>query len=203
MKKLFGISFVVITCSFYLLSCSDQNSSETKETNNEGWTEEDRLNFKIVGDSIANQAQGILLNNVQEAIKEGGLEYAVSFCNENAIEITENVSIHHKIKRLSDRNRNPNNTLETDMDKEAWKQIKEAYNKNEKHNLNYLAIEGDEVYYYKGINLAMPTCMKCHGKENEDIDAMVLSKIKEKYPKDLATGYEQGDFRGIWKVKLN
>lgn len=197
MRKI-TIGFILVLNFLFLYSCD----SEQENTTNKEMTSEDIDNFKQEGDSIASYAQSVLMQNVQNAIQEGGLEYAVSFCNENAIEITNNISDKHTIQRLTDKNRNPKNVLDTEMDKKAWKEIKAAFEAEDFQNMEYLEESEEGVYYYKGITLAMPTCVKCHGKENEDIDAAVLAKIQEKYPEDLATGYEEGAFRGIWKLKL-
>ena len=49
---------------------------------------------------------------------------------------------------------------------------------------------------------AIPTgdvCLMCHG---EHIAPDVHEKIKSLYPKDLATGYERGELRGAFTIKL-
>jgi hypothetical protein len=57
-----------------------------------------------------------------------------------------------------------------------------------------------DVIFYKPIMISMPTCLKCHGKPNIDIDEATLKAIAEKYPNDLATGYNLSDLRGAWKI---
>jgi len=46
----------------------------------------------------------------------------------------------------------------------------------------------------------MPACMKCHGQAGKEIDAKTMEIISQKYPDDLATGYKEGDLRGLWKI---
>jgi len=36
--------------------------------------------------------------------------------------------------------------------------------------------------------------------EHSEIAEETLKKIKERYPEDLAAGFELNDFRGAWKV---
>lgn len=38
-------------------------------------------------------------------------------------------------------------------------------------------------------------CLTCHGT---DISPAVTAKLKELYPKDIATGYKEGDIRGAF-----
>lgn len=150
-----------------------------------------------MGDSISTVMQGVLLQNVAGAIQKGGTDYAIEFCNTKAMPLTDSVStkINVQIQRLSDKNRNPNNTIQTKMDHTAWETIK----KNQK-----AIVEQDEngdVFYYKPILLGMPTCLKCHGNTN-DISESTQQIIAQKYPNDLAINYKLGDLRGMWKIKL-
>jgi hypothetical protein len=50
---------------------------------------------------------------------------------------------------------------------------------------------------------AIPTgavCLTCHGTE---VKPEVLTKIKELYPNDKATGYQEGDIRGAFVAVKN
>jgi hypothetical protein len=101
-----------------------------------------------------------------------------------------------QIQRLSDKNRNPDNAIQTQMDSLAWAQIKaEKTGFIRQH-------KSGAIYYYKPIAIAMPTCIKCHGN-NADIPESTQKIITEKYPNDKATGYAMGDIRGMWKIKIN
>ena len=44
-------------------------------------------------------------------------------------------------------------------------------------------------------------CLQCHGKP-ELMALEVKEALAEKYPGDLATGYEAGDFRGVVRVSV-
>ena len=54
------------------------------------------------------------------------------------------------------------------------------------------------VGYVEPIHL-LPMCLVCHG---ESIDASLADRIREKYPDDRATGFREGEFRGLFWVKL-
>jgi len=45
-----------------------------------------------------------------------------------------------------------------------------------------------------------PMCLTCHGTT---IEASVAATLKAKYPKDAATGFNEGDFRGVFWVELS
>lgn len=48
---------------------------------------------------------------------------------------------------------------------------------------------------YKPLPMAQP-CMACHG-DLKIMNKQTREKIKEYYPKDLATGFKPGEFRGV------
>lgn len=193
MKKyllILGVATLIIS------SCSSNNSEQVEPIMNaETSLSDEELLQK--GDEITNEMQAVLMQNVQAAMKKGGPEYAVDFCNVNAIPLTDSISMVKKsrIQRLTDKNRNPNNTIQTTTDEDAWKHFQTS-------SKPYLASEEGKHYYYKPIQLGMPTCLKCHGTK-DDISEGTAKIIAEKYPNDKATGYHQGDLRGMWKVLID
>jgi hypothetical protein len=55
-------------------------------------------------------------------------------------------------------------------------------------------IESDGEYrVYKPL-LIHKACLKCHGENVSDEIKSVVSKV---YPKDMAMGFKEGDFRGV------
>lgn len=181
-----------ITTLFSIVVLSACNSNK-----HEALSEEDKTALMLLGDSISMETQNVLLQNVATAIQQGGTDYAVEFCNLNAIPLTDSVAHKYQtyIQRLSDKNRNPANVISSKADSLAWQKIK-----TDKTDF-VTQDEKGEVYYYKPILLAMPTCVKCHGGK-EDISASTQKLIAEKYPNDKAVGYKMGDLRGMWKIKL-
>lgn len=153
------------------------------------------------GDSIATIAQNILLVHVAKAIQHHGTAGAVDFCNERAIPLTDSVSqtTASHIQRLSNRNRNPLNAIRTPQDSMAWKQLNDSQHPKKELIIN----QNGTSFYYKPIKLGMPVCLECHGSKEKDISPETLHAILEKYPLDKATGYKQGELRGMWKIKLN
>lgn len=158
-------------------------------------SENEKNSYMKLGNRISMEMQNELLSNVAKAIREGGVGYAVEFCHQHALPITDSMANLNKvyIQRLSDKNRNPDNVIQTNADIEAWERVK-------KEKVDFIMEEEKgKVVYYRPILLAMKTCMQCHGKV-EEIKEEALQVIHEKYPEDKATGYELGDLRGMWKL---
>jgi len=189
MRKLFFvIPFLLL---FVLFSCNQSN--QPGDADSSGF---DTTAFMRLGDSITVAVQQVLLSNVMLATKAGGPGHAVAFCNERAIALTDSLALKYncRIQRISDKYRNPANKP---GEKEAALLLKLG-------SLNTavpLIFNEDSVLaYYKPIRVAMPACLSCHGAAGRDILPATLDVIRQKYPGDLATGYKEGDFRGLWKI---
>ncbi len=182
------VTFVGMMMLIIVAACSDGKRELTIAEKKE---------YAVLGDSISAAAQDELLRNVASAIQRGGVDHAVTFCNAKAMELSDSLSISYqaKIERLSDRNRNPANAIQTSADSAAWKALKSG-------ERNFVA-RGDDrsVFYYKPILLGMPTCLKCHGGK-PDIDESTGRLISQMYPEDRATGYRMGELRGMWKIEF-
>ena len=155
----------------------------------------------IWGDSISILAQKNLISNLQKAIEEGGMVHAIEFCNENAEEIT-NSTDGVLIRRVSTKNRNPNNFPDS---QEA--PILDAYAYNSENSLesepNIQKVENGEVFLYtKAIIFPGGLCMNCHGEPGSQISDPVLEALNKLYPEDKAINYKSGDLRGMWSLRI-
>lgn len=158
----------------------------------------------IWGDSITTTAQNNLVSNLKKAIEEGGFAHAISFCKENANSITSSGIPSEDIilKRVSTRNRNPNNFPDSDETL-----ILDAYAYNVENGLesspNIQKIENGEVLLYtKAIIFPGGICLNCHGDPNSEIQEEAKKVIEEQYPQDQATKYKAGELRGMWSLKI-
>lgn len=185
MRRIFPSSVFIL---LLLVGCKEKTPTTISET--------EIASLSKLGDSIATEVQNTLLKNVSNAIEKGGTDYAVEYCNLKALPLTDSISQKHqvKIQRLSNKNRNPNNAIETAIDQTAWKHIQSQ------KSSTILQDHQGKVYYYKPIVAAMPTCIKCHGT-TEDISENTQKIIAQQYPNDKATGYKTGDLRGMWKIE--
>lgn len=46
-----------------------------------------------------------------------------------------------------------------------------------------------------------PLCLNCHGDKNM-LSEEVSAQLANLYPEDKATGYREGDFRGVIRVSV-
>lgn len=152
------------------------------------------------GMEIAQATQQQLGKNLMKALEEGGPIHALDFCNVQAMPLTAEMEEEHNatIKRVSDKNRNPDN---------AANKEEQYYITHFKHGLQngrepapvVVPKAGKNKFYYPIVTNKM--CLQCHGKP-EEMKPEVLQKIKELYPDDKALGYSENEVRGIWSIEL-
>ena len=181
--------FVQIAVLVFFFSCNQNTSKIDAET---------YLEFQNKGTSISNLSQSTLLANVAKAMQKGGSEYAVEFCNLKVSSIVDSLNIANNcvISRVSAKNRNPENGLKGNQEKELWT----LFQNNQLGDT--LVQTKQKLVYYKAIKIGMPACLKCHGNPDSEINKATFEKIQKLYPHDLATGYKLKDFRGLWKIEF-
>ena len=122
----------------------------------------------------------------------------MEFCNLQAASIIDSLNQEYNctISRISEKNRNPGAGLSSANEEELWHIFQEGALADTiiKRNKN--------LVFYKPIKIGMPACLKCHGNPESDINEATRQKLQELYPKDLATGYQLNDFRGLWKIEF-
>lgn len=190
------INFLLaLTVGSLIISC--QSNSNSKQESTPVYSKEE---IQTNGAEIAAHAQSVLLLNVQHAIKEGGPQNAVSFCNMEVSSLMDSLKRHHNcaISRATPKNRNPSNHLQSLADSNAWQQFLRADSLSP--TLSAVLEERGSPVYYQPILIGMPTCLKCHGTPGEDIDALTLAAIDSLYPNDKARNYQMGELRGMWKI---
>ena len=193
MRKVAKLIYV-ITVLLFIFSCVSKKDSTEKSF--------DLKKYQKAGDEVSSIAQATLIQNLSAAIEKGGAEYAVQFCNLNASGLLDSVSSANNcvISRLTDQNRNTGNFISSPEDKAVWQDYKNRNSENaQADSVLQLA---DNIIYYRPIRIGMPTCLKCHGSPDVDIDGKTLTLIDSLYPKDLAKNYKSGDLRGLWKIEF-
>lgn len=154
------------------------------------------------GQKIAKATFQTLSSNLQKAMQEGGVEYALEFCNVEAMPLTDSLSAHHdvSIRRASHKPRNPYNTADS-LEAEVIKQyIKKLESGDKLQPVTYA--DENRITFHAPITITNSLCLNCHGKVNEDISKENLATIQELYPKDQATGFSMGDLRGVWTIRF-
>ena len=178
----------ILLLSVALFSCSDTLSKK-----------EIKL-FSEKGDLIAKQTSEELSGKLMSKMKEGGLPLALEYCNTAALPLTQQMSDQHGvlIKRASLKTRNPLNKpsdAEIIILKEFQANIDQGISLEPKVELDHNGIPN----YYAPI-LVEKKCLSCHGTLDKELSRPADSIIKSYYPNDMATGFTEGDLRGIWSI---
>ncbi len=180
-----------------LFSCDNSGIENSKEI--EIQTEVDS-NVKLEeGEEIAKATFKVLSSNLKKSMEKGGLENALSFCNVNAMPLTDSLSQYYNvtIKRISDKARNPKN-LPTENEQNIIDNFKvNAKNKNPIIEMNN---NGNSTFYAPIITKAL--CLNCHGTVGESLLPENHEKIKLLYPNDKAINYNEGEQRGVWSIEF-
>lgn len=99
-----------------------------------------------------------------------------------------------RIGRSSHRLRNPGNAPS------PWQEaaITHYLNNPDDRAPQVYHLDNEHVGYAEPI-IAMPMCLACHGSE---LSPEVQAALAEKYPQDQATGFADGELRGIFWVEM-
>ena len=205
MKKLLAIATIIFAGTLVIYSCSSNQVADQAKTETEKTKEivpKPEINYLQIGKEMALQTKSSLAKYLVTAIGEKGSEGAVEFCNIKAISITDSMSLvlDAKIKRVSDKPRNPENQA-NEAELAYIKKWKEAKENGQEQAPMITEVDKKMIGYYPIVTNQM--CMQCHGKPKENINITTLTKIKKLYPNDKAIGYAENEIRGIFVVEMN
>ncbi|RDY60070.1 c-type heme family protein [Flagellimonas nanhaiensis] len=154
-----------------------------------------KLDYNDIGLKYALGTKKVLGKNLMGTIQNKGEVAAVAFCNERAYPLTDSMAIAYnaRIKRVSDKPRNPKNRA-NEIEKEHIATFKKEL--AEGNSIEPIIVEEEyEVnFYYPIVTNSM--CLKCHGYPSQEVQEQ-LSLL---YPEDLAVGYDVDQVRGIWSI---
>ena len=198
MPKKNHIFLFLIWCALWMVGFSGCKNREARQ-DGPSIDSLQALNLSSLGDSISTAAQGALMKQLMQAMQSKGPGYAVNFCSEQAIPITDSLSQSYgcDTKRVALRNRNPANAL-TETDKVVYDGFERDLANGVSLQSQVVAQQGT-ILFYKPIVLAMPACLKCHGNSNE-LDPAAYAAIQTLYPEDKAIGFGMGELRGMWRL---
>ncbi len=190
MKHFFiGLLFILL---MFILSCSE-NQKEVSE--------DQLIGMRTIATDFMKDLKSILIKQIQS----GGVLKAVSVCSDTAQVLTNKFGMERGIyiKRVSLKNRNPNNYPD-DFEKRILNQfelLQQNKKLNNKTEFAEIITEGDYKYfrYLKPI-IVQAECLNCHGSET-DIMPEVKNLIAQNYPDDKAIGYKPGELRGAVSIK--
>jgi hypothetical protein len=160
------------------------------------------LSLAEIGMKYAISTKSILGKNLMGAIQAKGVEHAVTFCNVQAMPITDSMSTvnNARIKRVSDKPRNPNNRANA-KELTYISKFKVLMANNEKINPIVVEEAGKVNFYFPIETNAM--CLQCHGAVEQELKFSTYEKIKALYPTDEAIGYNIDQVRGMWSIEFD
>lgn len=133
-------------------------------------------------------------------MEEGGPLLAVDFCHQEAQPLTAQIAEKHGVRmgRSALRLRNPSNQPL------AWQQaVLEDFDTRATSgeaiaDLRHSMREGAVLHYAQAIGTE-PGCLACHGQH---VAEPIADAIRQRYPDDHATGFAEGDLRGLFWVEV-
>ncbi|MEO1258943.1 MAG: DUF3365 domain-containing protein [Bacteroidota bacterium] len=192
MKNKIKYSAAALFFFFLAMGCLDHKQQEN--TNNI------KEEYLAKGQQITAAVFSALSSELQNAMKNGGVENAVTYCNLHALNVVDSLSAIHQaqIRRASGKYRNPEDRPDI-----SEKKIIDHYESEIKKGNEIIpkVVSGpDGRHYFYAPIFVNDFCLKCHGTIGQELTRENADLIKKYYPADLATGYETGDFRGIWSI---
>ena len=133
------------------------------------------------------------LKNELVTSMQSGVDEAIAACNTAAPAIAETLSVDGVVMgRSSHKLRNPANTAPDWVEPAI-----EGYVAG-KSDPVVVELDGGRHGYVEPI-MMQPLCLTCHGQE---LQPDVAQKLAELYPEDQATGFADGDLRGVFWVEF-
>lgn len=157
--------------------------------------------YYSLGAEVVDVTFSALSKQLQGALADGEVKDAVKYCNFIVNPLVDSIARKYnaEIRRITLK---PRNILNRPRDYEDRMLL--AYDENfEEGRLLKPIVENlpDGTHlYYSPIKIISPLCLKCHGEVGKDIAQKDYDYIKSLYPNDNATGYKEGDLRGVWTI---
>lgn len=154
------------------------------------------------GNQISQTLSGALMGKLMAEIQANGAPAAIQYCSLQALPMTDSISKAEQawISRISHRNRNPQNAADA-TELELIASYQAQLNRAESLAPQLVMREKKPVYYAP-IRIASAVCLQCHGKTGSDISPDLQEELRKRYPEDKATGFAEGELRGLFKVRF-
>lgn len=198
MKKVFVILSVWM---LLVVSCGQEKPKQQNKESSSTTAATDSIRQR--GIVIATEMQQALGGTVKRAVEDGGVDYALNYCNLHALPLTDSISSLHgvKIRRVTHKPRNPVNQANGE-ELSVIRKFQDAIQAGEA--AAPVVTEHENGYtFYAPIIIQAPLCLKCHGEPEKEIAAEVFILINMLYPGDEATGFHLNELRGSWRIDFN
>ncbi len=198
MKNRVAIFLVFIIGALSFFQCENQKDGNIEVRFNQQEKEE----YLAKGKDIAARTLAVLSGQLQKALGEGDINNAIASCNIRALSLTDSLSNAYNadIRRTSLNIRNPMNSPSC-IEAEQLKTYQKQFNKGEDLQPHVEFIDDHNIAFYAPI-VINEFCLNCHGSPGDDIGSEEYKIINQYYPDDQATGYREGDLRGMWSIRF-
>jgi Protein of unknown function (DUF3365) len=149
-------------------------------------------------DLIVVSMQDALLRELTEGLREGGPAFAIKSCHVDVVGIIRRIGRQEGVAagRTSDRLRSLANTPQ------PWAAALVTANagRRAKDVPGFVVDLGSKVGVLRPI-AERPMCAACHGAA-DTLDPAVRAQLRDRYPRDQAIGFTEGEIRGWFWVEV-
>lgn len=185
-----------------ILSCQSSEKASDKDASDLSDSALDRqtLLARNASERLVMTFGAELKGELMAAVAAHGPSGAIDVCRNVAPAIADSHSVNGwRIRRVSDRFRNPDNRATLDE-----LEILAKFNDSVAPQFveRWDITDSTKTYhYYEPIRVGS-MCLNCHG-ELQTLAPGVMQAVRKQYPGDKATGYQVGDLRGMFIVRAD
>ena len=189
----------LIACESAQESGNETLKEPTEQQKRSAYNIEDSV--KAIGKKAALATFKALSAEVVRAIRDGGPQHAIKYCNARANPLVDSISksLGVKIARVSHKRRNPANAANPYERELIKKYIEQLQSGGEKPAPVVVNVDSGYIFYAP-IVIEKPLCLTCHGVVGRELSPELHEFIKQHYPTDSAYNFRMGDLRGLWKI---
>lgn len=193
------IFFILILSGLLFAGCGDETKTDLPAADPAADAEASIAQiYTAASENLVRQFGAAMQEELMSALAASGPAHALQVCQLNApgIEVAHGFD-GWTIKRVSEKWRNVKNRPDTT--ELAILRKFEAATAQDNYLTSWSGPDSARVFnYYKKIMIRR-VCLQCHG-DLQTVDMDLWRKVKVAYPWDKATGYKEGDLRGMFVV---
>lgn len=172
-----------------------------------GWREvrnDEAERVREAAGPVADELTASLLVRLVQLLDAGDIDEAVEACKLEALSLTEDVRKKSGVialRRTTHKPRNPKNAPDR-IDQRALRAwLDAAPSDRVPDDLVFRRRGKTPRYRYYRPMYAAESCLECHGERNT-LRPQLRKMLRKSYPEDKATGFREGDFRGVIVVEM-
>lgn len=156
-----------------------------------------------VAEAAAEQLRSALIQRLSTALQTQGAAGAIDVCAIDALPLSDSIAraagAGIEVRRTARKVRNPTNAPDA-LETQALAWFEETLGQGQQPGHLLQRETADTYRYYAPLRIAA-LCVQCHGPVDE-LSPDVRQALARRYPTDAATGYAEGDFRGLIRITV-